>query len=193
MVAGLAPSVRSLGSETGAMGKVKDGLPAPKTAKVVKGAQTAAPKRRFAPFLANLAQVNLYKPHQGRHARLYTAIGLGFTILLGLRELHLTLGAQTSVTTSYMVPAVVGLVLGWVMFRVLQYPPFVEFLIATEAEMNKVSWTSREDLKRATSVVLVTVALMAVFLFGVDWLWSHLLQAIGVLRFSNTSDLGSTA
>ena len=40
--------------------------------------------------------------------------------------------------------------LGWIIFRLVQYPPFVEFLIATEAEMNKVSWTSRDDLYRAT-------------------------------------------
>ncbi len=59
--------------------------------------------------------------------------------------------------------------------------------------MNKVSWTSRDDLKRATTVVLVTVVLMAVFLFGVDWLWSSLLQLIGVLRFRDTSGLGSNA
>ena len=32
--------------------------------------------------------------------------------------------------------------------------------------MNKVSWTSRDDLYRATTVVLTTVVLMAIFLFG---------------------------
>ena len=86
-----------------------------------------------------------------------------------------------------------GPVLGWIIFRLVQYPPFVEFLIATEAEMNKVSWTSRDDLYRATSVVLTTVLLMAVFLFGVDWVWSNLLQFIGVLRFGNVCPFGSTA
>ena len=44
--------------------------------------------------------------------------------------------------------------LGWLIFRLVQYPPFADFLIATEAEMNKVSWTSRDDLNRATTVVL---------------------------------------
>ena len=77
-------------------------------------------------------------------------------------------------TTQLAVPAVVGLVLGWLVYRVVEFPPFVEFLIATEAEMNKVSWTSQDELKRATAVVLVTVALMAVFLFGVDFVWQFL-------------------
>ena len=75
----------------------------------------------------------------------------------------------------------------------VQYPPFVEFLIATEAEMNKVSWTSRADLYRATTVVLVTVTLMSVFLFGVDWIWSFLLQSLGVLKFGGGGAFGSNA
>ena len=60
-------------------------------------------------------------------------------------------------------PAVLALVLGWVIFRIVHFPPFAEFLIATEAEMNKVSWTSKDDLYRATTVVLATVLLMASF------------------------------
>ena len=112
---------------------------------------------------------------------------------MGLRELYLNFKDQYRAETAIGVPVAVGLVLGWFVFRLLEFPPFVEFLIATEAEMNKVSWTSRDDLKRATTVVLVTVVLMAVFLFGVDWLWSYLLQFIGVLRFRDTSQLGSGA
>ncbi len=175
------------------MGKVKDGSPAVKTTKVVKAGSVGDPKRRFAPFFTNLFQASLYKPLQGKQARLWTAVGLGLTILFGLRELSLTIGATSTAATAYGVPALIGAVLAWFTFRLLHYPPFVEFLIATEAEMNKVSWTSRDDLKRATTVVLVTVVLMAVFLFGVDWLWSSLLQLIGVLRFHDTSALGSNA
>jgi preprotein translocase subunit SecE len=176
------------------MGKVKDGSPASKAAKLSKGGPTGDSKRRFAPFLANLVQTGVYKPLQGRQARLWTAIGLGAIIVFGLREVFLTLQATSSSMTAYGVTAAIGALMAWLTFRLLEFPPFVEFLIATEAEMNKVSWTSREDLKRATTVVLVTVALMAVFLFGVDWLWSNLLQMIGVLRFRDTSGaLGSSA
>ena len=65
-------------------------------------------------------------------------------------------------------PAGFAVVLGWLVFRIIHFPPFAEFLIATEAEMNKVSWTNKDDLIRATTVVLMTVVLMAVFLFVVD-------------------------
>jgi preprotein translocase subunit SecE len=180
--------------DQGVMAKVKEGSPASKSVKVAKGGPVGDSKGRFAPFLANLVHTNLYKPLQGRQARLWTAIGLGLIIVFGLREVFDALDGRTSKFGAFGYPTLIGVALAWLTFRLLEFPPFVEFLIATEAEMNKVSWTSRDDLKRATSVVLVTVLLMAVFLFGVDWLWSLLLHAIGVLRFRDAgSSLGSSA
>jgi preprotein translocase subunit SecE len=83
--------------------------------------------------------------------------------------------------------------LGWVIFRIIHFPPFAEFLIATEAEMNKVSWTNKDDLIRATTVVLATVVVMTVFLFMVDTLWTLVLKLIGVLKFGGGGGFGSTA
>ncbi len=97
-----------------------------------------------------------------------------------------------SPATRFGVPALVALVLGWLVYRIVEFPPFVEFLIATEAEMNKVSWTSKDDLYRATTVVLLTVILMSVFLFGADWIRSNLLQIIGVLKFGGGGAFGSS-
>jgi preprotein translocase subunit SecE len=174
------------------MGKVKDGAPASKATQSSKGSAASSSRRRFAQFLGNLAKSDLYKPKQGRYARIYTAVGLGVVVALGVWRLHETLNDYATLTR-FGIPAVVGLGLGWLLFRLLQYPPFVEFLIATEAEMNKVSWTSRDDLYRATTVVLVTVTLMAVFLFGVDWLWSTLLQFFNVLKFGGGGAFGSSA
>ena len=174
------------------MGKVKDGISTSKPAKPSKGGPPSENRRRIAHFFANLVRIELYKPKQGWYARLYTALGLGLIVALGLWRLFDTLIAST-IPVRYGVPAGVGLVLGWCIFRLVQYPPFVEFLIATEAEMNKVSWTSRDDLYRATTVVLATVVLMSVYLFAVDWLWSNLLQWIGVLKFGGGGAFGSSA
>jgi preprotein translocase subunit SecE len=176
------------------MGKVKDGAPASKAPKPSKGGPAGGSKRRkdFALFVSNLFQAGLHKPMQGRHARIYTAAGLGVVVALGVWRLYETL-ISSSPAVRFGVPAAVGLVLGWFIFRLVEFPPFVEFLIATEAEMNKVSWTSRDDLYRATTVVLSTVVLMAVFLFGVDWVWSNLLQFIGVLKFGGGGAFGSNA
>jgi preprotein translocase subunit SecE len=172
------------------MGKVKDGTPPAKTAKASSGGSKNA--KRFAPFLANLVKVDLYKPLQGKQSRLWTTVALGVVIGAGLWRLSDTLDGFP-LRTRYGIPALVGAVLAWLTFRLLQYPPFVEFLIATEAEMNKVSWTTKADLYRATIVVLSTLVIVAVYLFGVDTLWSHLLQAFGVLRFSGDGAFGSQA
>jgi preprotein translocase subunit SecE len=174
------------------MGRVKDGVPASKAVKPSKAGSPGSVRGRFAQFVANLGRVGLYKPMQGWYARLYTAVGLGVILVLGLWRLYEVVH-DASPATRFGVPTAVGAVLGWIIFRLVQYPPFVEFLIATEAEMNKVSWTSRDDLYRATSVVLTTVFLMAVFLFGVDWIWSNLLQLIGVLKFGGGGGFGSQA
>jgi preprotein translocase subunit SecE len=173
------------------MGKVKDGAPASKTPKPSKGGPAGGNRRRFVQFLQNLVRADLYKPKQGWYARVYTAGALAGVVAVGLwRQFEALIEYPT--ITHYAVPAAVGTVLGWFIFRLVMYPPFVEFLIATEAEMNKVSWTSKDDLYRATTVVLATVSLMAVFLFGVDWVWSHLLLMLGVLRFGGGGAFGST-
>jgi preprotein translocase subunit SecE len=175
---------------------VKDTASASKAGKAAaqpaKGGKSA--KSRFGPFLANLIKADVYKPLQGRLARIWTAVGLGVIVAVGVWRLSDTLNALGYLTPTYFgIPAAIGLVLGWLVFRLVQYPPFVEFLIATEAEMNKVSWTSRAELRRATIVVLSTVLIVAVYLFGVDTVWSALLQAIGVLKFSGEGAFGSQA
>ncbi|MFO0929904.1 MAG: preprotein translocase subunit SecE [Gemmataceae bacterium] len=72
----------------------------------------------------------------------------------------------------------------WLAWRLVNMPTFADFLIATEAELNKVSWTTQKRLVQDTVVVLVTVFLMSVFLFGMDWAWKEILswRPIGVLH-----------
>jgi preprotein translocase SecE subunit len=75
----------------------------------------------------------------------------------------------------------------WLAWRIVNVPVFADFLIATEAEMNKVSWTTQRRLVQDTIVVLVTVVLMAFYLFGMDVMWKSVLswQPIGVLKISS--------
>ncbi len=72
----------------------------------------------------------------------------------------------------------------WLSWRVVNLPVFADFLIATEAELNKVSWTTQRRLIQDTVVVLVTVFLMAIFLFGMDQVWRVVLswKPVGVLQ-----------
>lgn len=164
------------------MGKVKDEAPA-------RGSSPAAVRSsgsRLAPvgsFLANLLSPAVYKPTQGQRARLGTALGLGLVVLAGLVTLYNNVIGDYPPASRFGIPAILAVLFGWIIWRIVQYPPFADFLTATEAEMNKVSWTSKDDLYRATVVVLTTVLLLSLFLFGVDVLWSRLLQLLRVLRF----------
>lgn len=65
----------------------------------------------------------------------------------------------------------------WFAWRTVNYPTFADFLIATEAEINKVSWTSRKALIRDTIVVLTTLFLLTLFLFVVDIFWNAVLSS----------------
>jgi len=76
----------------------------------------------------------------------------------------------------------------WLAFRVVNYPTFADFLIATEAELNKVSWTTGRRLRQDTIVVLATVVLLTVFLFVVDILWVQIMQTVGVIRVPTTTE-----
>jgi preprotein translocase SecE subunit len=94
-----------------------------------------------------------------------------------------------------VVPLVLAVTLVWFAWRAVNWPTFADFLIATEAEMNKVSWTTRKRLVQDTIVVLVTVFLLTLFLFVIDIFWIKVLSwgyhddrgewhpIIGVLQF----------
>jgi preprotein translocase SecE subunit len=87
----------------------------------------------------------------------------------------------------YTLPILLSVVGLWLAYRVVNIPVFADFMIATEAEINKVSWASRKSLIQDTIVVLVTVLLFTVFLFVVDVAWGWLLsnKYVGVLRINS--------
>lgn len=147
---------------------------------------------RLAPFFLNLLKLAPYKPKQGERARWMTAGGLGIVVGVGLMRFVKVVDSLTNVS-KYVIAGFLAGGCGWLIYRIVNYPPFADFLVATEVEMNKVSWTSYAELKRATSVVLATVLLMTLFLFGVDRVWSFLLGFIGVLKVGDTSSFGEQA
>jgi preprotein translocase subunit SecE len=172
------------------MGKLKDEVWASKPLKPGKGKPGGSPRGVLVQFLVNLTRADLFKPMQGWYARIYTALALGLIVAAGAWRVE-EAAHDYSLGWKFGSPTVFALLLGWMVFRIIHFPPFAEFLIATEAEMNKVSWTSKDDLIRATTVVLATVVLMAVFLFAVDFLWTFILQRIHVLQFHGGGALGS--
>lgn len=90
----------------------------------------------------------------------------------------------------FVMPLVLGAAALWLAWRVVNLPSFADFLIATEAELNKVSWTPRRRLVQDTIVVLVTTLLITFFLLFADLIWSQLLTRVGVLRTAKQDTTG---
>jgi preprotein translocase SecE subunit len=98
--------------------------------------------------------------------------------------------AQLLPNIMYTLPILLLALSLWGAWRIVNYPAFADFLIATEAELNKVSWTTRRKLVQDTIVVLVTVFLMAMYLFAMDQAWSHLLSwsPIRIIQIRDSSE-----
>jgi preprotein translocase subunit SecE len=144
---------------------------------------------RFAGVARELFSLDVYKRTQGRLMRSLTVAGIGLFLAWGLKALSAQLVASNEgPIVSYGIPALLLAMFGWLLFRVYNWPRFADFLIATEAEMAKVSWSSKDELKRATVVVLLTLFILSGFLFTVDGVWSWFLEKIGVLQIPKKSD-----
>jgi preprotein translocase SecE subunit len=91
-------------------------------------------------------------------------------------------GSERAVAVAFGIPAIICVICGWVIYRLVNWPLFAEFLISVEAEMNKVSWASRQELFRATIVVLSTMLFLGVVLFVYDFVWKEILIALRVLQ-----------
>jgi preprotein translocase SecE subunit len=142
-----------------------------------------------------------YKRGQGLKARRGTMLGVILIVAAGLWGYYERTGLKVGelwaidlpFTADYEVPilrsygiavlAVVSAVTLWFAYRLVNYPRFADFLIATEAEMHKVHWTSKARLYQDTVVVLVFMVLLAVILLIMDIFWSFILKnLIGVLQ-----------
>jgi preprotein translocase subunit SecE len=51
-----------------------------------------------------------------------------------------------------------------------------QFLRDTRAEMRRVSWPSANEVKNTTIITLIAVIFFAIYLFGVDRVWSFLIE-----------------
>lgn len=132
-----------------------------------------------APLLPELFHSSVYKPNQGRIVRQMTALVIWVVIALGCYSLYGTLRGGGG-ATAMAVPAVLLIAGLWFGFRIVNWPRFADFLIAVEAEMNKVTWPSREELIRAAIVVIFTIFFLAVVLFAFDIVWQYIFETVGV-------------
>jgi len=155
-------------------------------------------------FFQELFHVGLYKRTQGRITRQVTFSAVAVAVMAGLWQLYATLDAgvvewpgtwmeawgmaQNDALEAgirqgliYGLPFALLLLGCWAAYRLVNVPGFADFLIAVEAEMNKVSWPTRGELYRSSIVVLVTIFALAAILFVFDFIWRTIFTHVGIL------------
>jgi preprotein translocase subunit SecE len=141
-------------------------------------------------FIRELFQLGIYKRSQGRIARQVT-FGVMFAgVLLAAWRLSVAaigwrvtlLGDNSEHVMRFGLPVLVAFVGVWIALRLVNIPSFADFLIAVEAEMNKVSWPTRAELIRSSLVVILLIVFLALLLFGYDVFWRQLLNLLGVVQ-----------
>jgi preprotein translocase subunit SecE len=127
-------------------------------------------------WFGELFQVGIYKRSQGRVTRQATFAALAIAFAVASYSFYTTFGASMSKYWTYGVCAGI-LVLGtWISFRLVNMPRFADFLIAVEAEMNKVSWPSRAELTKSSVVVIFVIFSLSSILFGFDVIWGTVFE-----------------
>lgn len=145
-------------------------------------------------YIQELFRTGLYKRTQGRMARQATFFAFAGILLFGWYLLLLSdgglgdaldawarnsLSLRSGLLLRYGVFVAGGLALAWACYRLVQFPTFADFLIAVEAEVNKVVWPSRDQLIRSTLVVIFLMLGLAGLLFGYDVLIRQALDLVG--------------
>ncbi len=129
-----------------------------------------------------------YKPELGRYTRVGTFVGALALVAWGAYFLNGQLSVYEGdeawrLMVTPGIPLLLAVVLGtvawWLSFS---YRKSSDFMIATEGEMKKVSWSSKRELIGSTKVVILFTVLLAVFLFVADVLFQALFSWIGVLK-----------
>ena len=81
----------------------------------------------------------------------------------------------------YGIPSLLFALVAVGVYKLVNRENFADFLIATEGEMKKVSWSSKAELIGSTAVVIVTVIIMAVLIYVADFVWTYGFVKVGVL------------
>ena len=114
-----------------------------------------------------------------------SAVAAGTLVLAGVAWLWTELEVIQSDYGIYVragIAVSVIAVFGGVLWRVFNRPRVVDFMIATESEMRKVNWPTRNEVIGSTWIVICGTMMMALLLFIVDILFAVLFQGIGVLE-----------
>ena len=136
-------------------------------------------------FFQELLNVGIYKRSQGRITRQVTFGAMALIFAVGFCQMHQTLSNHALGNWFYglkfWLPGILVVLSWWISYRLVNLPSFADFLIAVEAELNKVSWPTRTELIRSSIVVLICLLVLAGVIFGFDLIWKAIFTWLGVI------------
>jgi preprotein translocase subunit SecE len=129
---------------------------------------------------------DIYKRGQGKYTRIGTVMGVVLIVVIGAYKLSLMFEASTvdwvkHPAFAFGTPTAMIVVFAMLMLWIINRVKTADFLIATEGEMKKVSWSSRREVTGSTKVVILTTFIMAGLLFAVDLLLLVVFTNMGIL------------
>ena len=125
----------------------------------------------------------IYKRGQGKYTRIITFAGGSVISLLVAQHVWAELkGSELTPYLVYAIPLAIFLAVVVLMFWVVNRPRSADFMIATEGEMKKVSWSSKREIVGGTKVVIATTMILAAMLWAVDLAFGFFFQWIDVLQ-----------
>jgi preprotein translocase subunit SecE len=131
---------------------------------------------------------DIYKSGQGYHTRVGSGLAMGalviwFAFFLYQKFSVVLTNPMTAKIWQFGIFTAVILSFGLFGYWLLARNRTVgDFLIATESEMKKVSWTSRKDIIGSTKVVVFVMCALGLLLFIVDMFFIFAFNALGVLK-----------
>ena len=132
---------------------------------------------------------DLYKQGQGKNVRMGTLFSGVLLAVVGaywLSERLKNVGGTWEIYVRFGVPVLVLGGVAWLLFWLINKPRLADFMIATEGEMKKVSWSSRREIIGSTKVVIFATFAMALVLFLVDTVFQVFFTWIKVLQLTGS-------
>ena len=132
-----------------------------------------------------MAGFEIYKRGQGKYTRIGTCIGVMIVAITGAGALSEKLAGYAATrepVIRFGIPTLLAAVVALLVFWIVNRSKSADFMIATEGEMKKVSWSSKKEITGSTKVVIVTTFIMATLLFGVDMMFQFLFRWLKILR-----------
>ena len=122
----------------------------------------------------------LYKRGQGYQTRLWSGLIAFTVVVIGCYRLYQELLVYDMILVQTLVPTGVCVLLGGLIYWLVNKPTVADFMIAAEGELKKVSWSSRREIVVSTFVVICVVAALGVILLVADFVFRYLFMTIGL-------------